>query len=134
MRALAEFSDYNGMLEAIRARVKELDVAGEAFDQYAGLPTGYLSKLIGAVPVRRISHVSMGPLFDALGVYCVMLENPAGTARIKKRLRPRNKSFVRSRLRMVFTNRLLQRNGRKGGQARWKNVEDKLTPEQRSEI
>src|SRR6516164_2701423 len=108
MRTLAEFSDYDGMVEAIRARVKELAIAGEAFDEFDGLPTGYLSKLIGLRPVRRISHVSMGPLFDALGVYCLMIENPAGTARIKKRLRPRNGSFVRSGLRIVFTSRLLQ--------------------------
>jgi hypothetical protein len=134
MRALAEFSDYEGMVEAIRARVRELEIAGEAFDDYAGLPTGYLSKLIGIKPVRRISHVSMGPLFDALGVYCVMIEKPEGTERIKKRLRPRNQSFVRSGLRIVLTSRLLKRNGRKGGQARWQAIEKKLTPAQRSRV
>jgi hypothetical protein len=40
------------MLEALRRRVNELALNGERFDEYAGLPRGYLSKLVGAKPVR----------------------------------------------------------------------------------
>jgi hypothetical protein len=47
----------------------ELQVNGERFDEFAGLPKGYLSKLIGVKPVRRVANVSMGPLFNALGIY-----------------------------------------------------------------
>jgi len=53
-RIVATFNSYAGMLEAIRARVNELQINGERFDEYAGLPGGYLSKLIGAKPVRKI--------------------------------------------------------------------------------
>lgn len=130
-RELAEFHDYAGMVEAIRARVRELAVAGEAFDEYAGLPIGYLSKLIGTRPVRRIAHTSMGPLFDALGVYCVLVENPAGTARLRKRLGRRNGSFVRGNTtHFVLTGRVLARWQKRGRKNRW----DKLTKEQRSII
>jgi hypothetical protein len=131
MRTLASFSDYEGMVEAIRSRVKELEIAGEAFDDYAGLPTGYLSKLIGTRPVRRISHVSMGPLFAALGVTCLMLEDPVATALLKKRLAPRNASFVRGNTtHFVLTERVLKRWQKRGRKNRWK----KLTAEQRSAI
>ena len=51
-RVVAEFSDYAGMLEALRRRVNELALNGERFDEYAGLPRGYLSKLVRAKPVR----------------------------------------------------------------------------------
>ena len=51
-RVVAEFSDYAGMLDALRRRVNELALNGERFDEYAGLPRGYLSKLVGAKPVR----------------------------------------------------------------------------------
>jgi hypothetical protein len=129
-RIVAEFSDYDGLLVALRARVNEFAINGERFDEFAGLPKGYLSKLIGARPVRRIGLTSMGPLFDALGIRCVMIENPVALARLKSRLKPRNPSFVRSGLRIVLTNRFLQSNGRKGGQARWQQ----LTPQQRSII
>ena len=115
-RTLAEFSDYEGMVEAIRSRVTELAIHGERFDEFAGLPQGYLSKLVGSRPVRRISHVSMGPLFAALGVYCVMFENPVATALLKKRLPPRNQSFVRSvAVHGHLTTRFLAKIGRKGG-------------------
>src|SRR6516162_9119761 len=91
-RVIAEFSDYAGMLDALRKRVNELALNGERFDEYAGLPRGYLSKLVGVRPVRRISMTSMGPLFSALGIYCVMFENKDATMRLQKRLTPRNGS------------------------------------------
>jgi hypothetical protein len=130
-RALAEFSDYAGMLAAIRARVRELQIAGADFDQYAGLPDGYLSKLVGERPVRRIGMTSMGPLFSALGVYCVVIENPAATQRLKKRMRPRNGSFARATHTLrVVTDRQWRRIQKLGRTARWQ----KLTAKERSEI
>ena len=129
-RTLAEFADYDGMIAAIRNRVEELQINGERFDEFAGLPRGYLSKLAGERPVRRISHVSMGPLFAALGVSCVLVEDPVATARLKAKLKPRNNSYVRSALRIVITDRLLRKLGAKGRTARW----SKLTPRERSNI
>jgi hypothetical protein len=43
-RVVATFDSYAGMLEAIRARVHELQVNGERLDEYVGLPRGYYSK------------------------------------------------------------------------------------------
>ena len=132
-RVIATFGSYDGMLDAIRARVKDLQIHGQRFDEFAGLPTGYLSKLIGPRPVRRISHVSMGPLFAALGVTCVMLEDPEGTERLKNQVKPRNPSFVRAipaDACMVLTPRMLQRIRRLGGQARMAQ----LTAKERSEL
>ena len=131
-RAVAEFSDYPGMVDGVRKRVSELALNGERFDEYAGLPRGYLSKLIGVKPVRRISMVSMGPLFSALGIYCVMFENKDATMRLQKRLTPRNGSYARRV--SLYVNGLTDRKWRRiqkiGRQVRWK----KLTKQQRSEI
>ena len=44
-RIVASFNSYEGMLEALRTRVSELQISGERFDEFAGLPRGYLSKL-----------------------------------------------------------------------------------------
>src|SRR5215472_2796577 len=95
-RILGEFADYAGLLNAVRARAKELQIQGERFDEFAGLPEGYLSKLIGARPIRRIGMTSMGPLFDALGIYCVVFEDPDATRRLKNRITPRNNSYHRA--------------------------------------
>jgi hypothetical protein len=130
-RIIGEFADYAGMLAALRSRVVELNVNGERFDEFAGLPRGYLSKLIGVRPVRRISMTSMGPLFDALGIYCLVIENPMATARLKNRIRPRNGSYARtSHTLRVVTDRQWHRIQKLGRQARWQ----KLTKAQRSQI
>jgi hypothetical protein len=116
-RILGEFTDYDGMLTAVRTRVAELNVNGERFDEYAGLPKGYLSKLIGVKPTRRIAMTSMGPLFGALGIYCVVIENPDATARLRDRLPPRNGSYVRSvAVHGHLTTRFLRKIGAKGGE------------------
>jgi hypothetical protein len=115
-RVLAEFTDYDGMLAAVRARVAELQVNGERFDEFAGLPRGYLSKLIGARPVRRIAMTSMGPVMNGLGLRLLVIENQEATARLKNHLPPRNQSYVRSvAVHGHLTTRFLQKIGRKGG-------------------
>ena len=130
-RIIGEFADYPGLLAVVRARVNELQINGERFDEFAGLPRGYLSKLIGARPVRRISMVSMGPLFSGLGIYCVLVEDPHATARLKTRLRPRNGSYARTTYTLrTVTDRQWWRIQKLGRQARSK----KLTKAQRSEV
>jgi hypothetical protein len=121
------------MLDVIRARVAELQINGERFDEYAGLPKGYLSKLIRAQPIRRIGMTSFEPLLVSLGLRCQFVEDPRGTERLKTRLVPRNPSFVRvmpAAASIVFTARMLKRIRRLGGQARMAQ----LTAKERSEL
>jgi hypothetical protein len=133
-RVIGEFINYDGMLAAVRARVNELQINGERFDEFAGLPRGYLSKLIGANPTRRISMVSMGPLFSALGICCVMIENPSATARLKGRLETNQSNYMRpTYTHVIVTNRKWARIQKLGHQAR-QAVWNKLTPRQRSDM
>ena len=55
------------MLEALRTRVSELQINGERFDEFAGLPRGYLSKLIGVRPIRRLGMTSFAAVLAGLG-------------------------------------------------------------------
>ena len=126
---VATFDSYAGMLQAIRARVNELQIHGERFDDYAGLPTGYLSKLVGARPIRRLGMVSFAPVLAGLGLKCQFVEDQAATERLKNHVAPRNGSYVRGTPSIVFTVRFFQRIGRKGAQARV----DNSTAEQRRE-
>jgi hypothetical protein len=133
-RVIGEFINYDGMLAAVRARVNELQINGERFDEFAGLPRGYLSKLIGANPTRRIGMTSMGPLFAALGICCVMIENPSATARLKGRLVPNQSNYMRpTYTHVIVTNRKWARIQKLGHQAR-QAVWNKLTPQQRSNM
>ena len=124
---LGEFTDYDGMLAVVRARVEELSINGERFDEFAGLPKGYLSKLIGVRPLRRIGWTSMGPILNGLGLKGQFVEDQAATERLKNSLPPRNNSYVRAMPSIILTVRWFRSIGRKGAQARI----DNSTAEQR---
>ena len=132
-RVVATFNSYAGMLEAIRARVHELQVNGERLDEYVGLPRGYYSKVAGARPIRRLGMTSFAPILNGLGLKCQFIEDPIGTERLKGRVPPRNASYVRTMpaaAGILFTARMLKRIRRLGGIARMA----RLTPKQRSEL
>jgi hypothetical protein len=128
-RVLAVVSSYEEMLAALRNRVTELQINGERFDEYAGLPRGYLSKLIGANPVRRIGACSFQPILAGLGLRLLVIEDNAATERLKRGVVPRNQSYVRSTPSIILTLRFFQRIGRIGAQARI----DNSTKKQRQE-
>ena len=127
-----EIVEYSDFMQALRTRVNELQIQGDSFCEFAGLARGYLSKLLTIRSVRRVGMQSMGPLLSAMGVKLQMVEDPAGTARLR-RLRPRNLSYVRAMPAdacIVLTPRMLQRIRRLGGQARMAQ----LTAKQRREL
>ena len=127
-----EIVEYSDFMQALRARVNELQIQGDSFCEFAGLARGYLSKLLTIRSVRRVGLQSMGPLLSAMGVKLQMVEDPAGTARLR-RLPPRNPSYVRTMpadAGITLTARMLKRIRRLGGQARMAQ----LTAKQRSEL
>ena len=128
-RVIATFGSYAEMLEAIRARVDELQIHGERFDNFAGLPDGYFAKLVGARPIRRLGMVSFQPVLAGLGLKCQFVEDQAATDRLKNCLPPHNQSYVRGAPSIVFTVRFFKRIGKKGAQARI----DNSTKQQRQE-
>jgi hypothetical protein len=129
-RVLAAVSSYEQMLDALRARVVELGINGERFDEFAGLPRGYLSKLVGANPVRRLGMTSFQPVLAGLGLRLLVIEDPNLTARLKNKLAPRDESYVRgAATHLTLTTRFMQKIGRKGAQARV----DNSTKQQRQE-
>jgi hypothetical protein len=116
-RIVATFDSYAGMLDAIRARVNELQVTGTALDQYIGLPFGYYSKIAGARPIRRLGMTSLAPVLNGLGLKCQFVEDQEAAERLKSRVPPRNGSYVRDAPSIVFTVRFC----RMGAQARIDN-------------
>ena len=116
-RVIADVSSYEQMLAALRLRVNELQINGERFDEYSGLPRGYLSKLIGARPIRRLGMTSFAPVLAGLGLRLLVIEDPDATERLKNGLVPRNQSYVRSvAVHGHLTTRFLRKIGAKGGE------------------
>jgi hypothetical protein len=126
-RIVGEFDAYPGLLAALRARIAELNVAGERLDELAGLPRGYFQKLIGTRPKKRLGMQSLGDVFGALAIKAVLVEDEAALARISSRLVKR-KYVVRSRTWHVeFSHQFLRKIGAMGGRQRAANQ----TPAQR---
>jgi hypothetical protein len=120
-RIVATFDSYVGMLEAIRARVNELQISGENLDAYAGLPRAYTQKIIGPKPVRRLGMTSFGPVLNALGLRCLFIEDDAATQRLKNRMPPRKSQYVRPGMRagsvqILLTDKFMRKIRKKGGQ------------------
>jgi len=116
-RVIADVTSYEQMLAALRARVNELQLNGERFDEFAGLPRGYLSKLIGAKPIRRLGMTSFAPVLAGLGLRLLVIEDNAATERLKNKLPPRNQSYVRSvAVHTNVTTRFVRKIGAKGGE------------------
>ena len=121
-RVLADVSSYEEMLAALRSRVTELQICGERFDEFAGLPRGYLSKLIGAHPIRKLGMSSFQPVLAGLGLRLLVIEDLQATERLRSRLRPRNGSYVRAdATHVTLTFRFMQKIGRLGAKARIDN-------------
>jgi hypothetical protein len=115
------------MLAALRARVNELQINGERFDEYSGLPRGYLSKLIGARPIRRLGMTSFAPVLAGLGLRLLVIEDQEATERLKNCFPPRNQSYVRSvAVHGHLTTRFLQKIGRNGGENSRVNLSKRL--------
>jgi hypothetical protein len=88
-RTIAEFNDYAGLVAAVRTRIAELNVPLEQLDEIAGLPTRYVSKIVGPAMTRRFSMQSLAPLLGALGMKCIFIEDPEAITRFGSRLRRR---------------------------------------------
>jgi hypothetical protein len=122
---IAEFSDYDGMLQALRARAEQRKVAttSEAIADVSGLPDKYMQKLIGSKPVRRIGMISLGPILGVLGVKLVMVEDPAALARFAAEVPERNESKMHAvAMHITLTRRFMRKIGALGGHARKKNL------------
>ena len=122
-RVIADVCSYEEMIAALRQRVNELQIHGERFDAFAGLPEGYLSKLIGPNPVRRIGAVSFQPLLAGLGLRLLVIEDPAATQRLKDRLVPRDNSYSRATCTLrIVTDKQWRQLQKLGGKARWNGI------------
>jgi hypothetical protein len=65
-RQLAVVRSYGDLINALRARIRELGTTCEAVDYIAGIPLRYCNKLLAPHPPRTIGSQSLGPLLGAL--------------------------------------------------------------------
>jgi hypothetical protein len=113
-RVIAEFSNYDEMINGLRLRANELNVSGEQLDAYSGLPSKYAQKLLGLNQIRRLGAISLGPFLGALCVKGQFVEDKPHRG---GQTTPRKSEFVRSvAVHGHLTTRFLRKIGKKGGE------------------
>src|SRR6516225_9292151 len=121
-RIVAEFSDYNELINGLRRRAAELNLSGQSIDTLSGLTERYSQKLLGPQQIRRLNAISLGPFFGALAVRGVLVEDQTALEKLRRQTTPRRNEYVRAAAtHVVLTFRFMQKIGRKGAQARINN-------------
>jgi hypothetical protein len=133
-RILGEFSDYNELITALRARAAELNITGPELDRVSGLPDKYAQKLLGPTAIRRLGAVSLGPFLGALAVRGVLVEDKAAVERLRRRTKPRNGSYARPTQTYVIVTARKWARIQKLGHAARRAIWGELTPQQRSDM
>jgi hypothetical protein len=90
-RQLARVTDYKQLMDALRARVRELDVTLETIDAVAGFHSNYSGKLLAPTPIRTLGRLSLGALLQSLGLALIVVEDPAALKRVESRLTKRRR-------------------------------------------
>jgi hypothetical protein len=132
-RALATVTDYDGMITAIRARMRELGVTNETIDSITGLQSGYVGKLLAPSRIKNLGPMSFGVMLQSLGLKLIVVEDAKTSAKMRPQWAQRKKAaplvaMARTppRATWLFT----PRSGRKAAEARAK----KLSPTERRAI
>jgi hypothetical protein len=130
-RVIAEFSNYDELINGPRVRAAELNLSGEQVDGYSGLPARYTQKLLGPNPIRRLGAISLGPFLGALAVRGLLVEDRAAVERLRSQTTPRKARFARPGMRagsvhVLLTGRFMQKIRKKGGENSRKYLNKKL--------
>jgi hypothetical protein len=98
-RVLAQFNSYAGLVDALRARARELRVSpgSEAFAEVSGLPSRYASKLVSPAMPKKLGATSLQPMLACLGVQLALLEDEEALERVVSRLPRMDETHVRTR-------------------------------------
>lgn len=134
-RIVAVIGDHNGLLEAIRRRIEELNLSHETVEHLAGLQSGYLSKVIADPPPKRMSPFTQFLILQALGLRVRLEEDPELIEKIrgrwsKRKLRKSMRTAVSMDRVIHLPPDFMRRISRMGCEARMR----KLSPERRSAL
>lgn len=136
IRRLATVTGYPSLIEALRARVEELQIAHKDVDALARCAEGYTSKVLGPSQVKMIGMQNLWPLMWALGLRFAVENDPEALALMEQEYERRQEKFRRpgngARAFGAGTlHRFAREMGRRGGA---KAKQFALTREQRAKI
>jgi hypothetical protein len=91
-RRIAEVTDYDGLIAALRTRKAELGLTDALVDELGNLARGHCGKILGPAMVKSLGRVSLGSLLGTLAVKLIMVEDAAALLQMQdhyeRRIRP----------------------------------------------
>jgi hypothetical protein len=81
---LEPIRSYDDLHKALRARADELNLSRLELDRLAGITSGYASKLLAPVPLKRLSPYTFTLMVGALGIRLRVEEDPEALERISR--------------------------------------------------
>jgi len=84
-RRIAEFSDYDSMIEAMRQRLVEINITHTTFERLAGWPAGLCGKVFGDAQVKKLGPRTLAEAFEVLAIKAVIVEDAEAAARMADR-------------------------------------------------
>jgi hypothetical protein len=81
------------LLAVLKKRIASLNMTLEAANAFAGLSDGYLAKLLGPTPSRRVGSKAFDRLLRATGTKLLVVPDDDAMARIRGQLIPRRRAL-----------------------------------------
>jgi hypothetical protein len=120
-RVLATVTDYDEMIDALRARMAELGVTNETIGAIAGLAGGYVGKLLAPSRIKKLGVMSFGVMLQSLGLKLLVVEDTKTSAKMRPQWAQRKKAaplVAMARIPPRATWLFSSRSGRKAAKAR----------------
>lgn len=91
MRVLGEASSYDDLIVICRDRADELGLTRMEIDRLGGLADGHAGKLLCLSTLKKLGHVSLGPMMGTLALRFVVVADDEQAAKILERREPRQR-------------------------------------------
>jgi hypothetical protein len=120
---IASFNDYKSLVAALRLAREIRNISFTTLDEIVTASDGYFSKVLAPNGSRRLTPLSLGWALGALGVKCLLVDDPEQLQRVGSQFKPRTECMVRDgAVHVLLSTRMLRENGRKGGLNSRKNL------------
>lgn len=84
-RHIADVMDYGTLVDAFRARQRELGLTVDTIDRLGGFTPGHTGKLLGEAHVKKFGWLTLWLMMEVLGLKLIMVEDLAAVARMEGR-------------------------------------------------
>lgn len=89
------------MVEAYRARIRELNISFATVDAISGLPDGYTAKLMSPRPMKGLGEKAIEGLNGALGIAFTVMVDPEQVQRVQGRWAKRKRAIDKKKLALL---------------------------------